>query len=422
MEIGTMTVSNIFHSDQLTMSANVFVTEGSTLTLSNIFHTDQLTMTSNIVMGSDKTLTTSNIVANTGENLSLNSNLFVDTATGNVGIGTDITSAPLHIYKSSNYPEVFVDYGAGGQKMSLATGTSGSVLGYSGYLVIGTITDAQLAGLSEKVRIDSSGNVGIGVASPTQKLDVNGSVAVNGNGNIYFNNALRQHINLWGTDYGIGIQGATTYFRTGGNFFFYKGGSHNDNEGNAGGGSCQMSIRTSGYVGIGTDAPRRKLEVYGSAETFEGRTARVQIIDSGRYVDVGHGGYVYIGSREAGHSGGWSYAMFQNGIPGNWTDASGQRRSFNRVILNFRYFNISNGNAGTTWRFVVYLTRNGSSIQKAEWYAGDVGNARGYMTTSSPIINLAWSDVPGLIMYVYDNTYSGWTCRIGSMWLTYVSD
>ena len=176
MNIGTMTVSNIFHSDQLTMSANVFVTEGSTLTLSNIFHTDQLTMTSNIVMGSDKTLTTSNIVANTGENLSLNSNLFVDTATGNVGIGTDITSAPLHIYKSSNYPEVFVDYGAGGQKMSLATGTSGSVLGYSGYLVIGTITDAQLAGLSEKVRIDSSGNVGIGVASPTQKLDVAGSI------------------------------------------------------------------------------------------------------------------------------------------------------------------------------------------------------------------------------------------------------
>ena len=48
--------------------------------------------------------------------------------------------------------------------------------------------------------------------------------------------------------------------------------------------------------------------------------------------------------------------------------------------------------------------------------------ARGYMTTSSPIIDLAWSDVPGLIMYVYDNTYSGWTCRIGSMWLTYVSD
>jgi len=92
---GTMTVSNIFHSDQLTMSANVFVTEGRTLTLSNIFHTDQLTMTSNIIMGSDKTLTTSNIVANTGDNLLVSSNLevgtsnlFVDTATGRVGIGT----------------------------------------------------------------------------------------------------------------------------------------------------------------------------------------------------------------------------------------------------------------------------------------------------------------------------------------------
>jgi hypothetical protein len=212
MQIGTMTVSNIFHSDQLTMSANVFVTEGSTLTLSNIFHTDQLTMTSNIVMGSDKTLTTSNIthdseltitsnllmgsdktlttsniVANSGENLSLNSNLFVDTSTGRVGIG---------------------------------------------------------------------------VASPTKKLDVNGSVAVNGNGNIYFNNQIRQHINLWGTDYGIGVQNSSSYFRTGGNFFFYKGGSHNDSQGNAGsGGSCLMSLASSGNVGIGTASPLRKLDV-----------------------------------------------------------------------------------------------------------------------------------------------------------------
>jgi hypothetical protein len=104
MSIGTMTVSNIFHSDQLTMSANVFVTEGSVLTLSNIFHTDELTMSANIAMGSDKTLTTSNIVAHANENLLISSNLevgtsnlFVNTANGNVGIGINPPTEKLHV-------------------------------------------------------------------------------------------------------------------------------------------------------------------------------------------------------------------------------------------------------------------------------------------------------------------------------------
>ena len=76
----------VIQSDE-TIVINAPVNTG-TMTVSNIFHSDQLTMSAHVVMGSDKTLTTSNIVANTGENLSLNSNLFVDTTTGNVGIGT----------------------------------------------------------------------------------------------------------------------------------------------------------------------------------------------------------------------------------------------------------------------------------------------------------------------------------------------
>jgi hypothetical protein len=99
-------------------------------------------------------------------------------STGNVGIGTTSPSAPLHIYKASNYPEVYVDYGTGGQKMSMLTGTAGSVIGYSGYLTIGTITGSQGSGFSEKMRITSGGNVGIGTTSPGATLDVVGDVNV----------------------------------------------------------------------------------------------------------------------------------------------------------------------------------------------------------------------------------------------------
>ena len=96
------------------------------------------------------------------------------TKAGNVGIGTTNPSAPLHVYKTSNYPELFVDYGASGQKASLLTGIVGTQLGYSGYLAVGTITGAQSAGFAEKLRVDTSGNVGIGTTAPVNKLTVSG--------------------------------------------------------------------------------------------------------------------------------------------------------------------------------------------------------------------------------------------------------
>jgi len=79
------------------MSANIAMGSDKTLTTSNITHDSELTITSNLLMGSDKTLTTSNIVANSGENLSLNSSLFVDTATGNVGVGQVSPGAKLDV-------------------------------------------------------------------------------------------------------------------------------------------------------------------------------------------------------------------------------------------------------------------------------------------------------------------------------------
>jgi hypothetical protein len=43
-----------------------------------------------------------------------------------------------------------------------------------------------------------------------------------------FGATTRQMINLWQKDYGIGVQDSTSYFRSGNNFAWFRGGSHNN--------------------------------------------------------------------------------------------------------------------------------------------------------------------------------------------------
>lgn len=82
-------------------------------------------------------------------------------------------------------------------------------------------------------------------------------------GNLNFGSSTRQMINLYSTSYGIGIQSSTQYFRTGGDFQFYQGGSHSNTQGDAGGGTALMTIKAGGNVGIGHTNPQAKLSVAG---------------------------------------------------------------------------------------------------------------------------------------------------------------
>lgn len=90
-------------------------------------------------------------------------------------------------------------------------------------------------------------------------LTVSGDLSVTGSVN--FSLQTRQMLNLWSTGYGIGIQGYTQYFRSDRNFAWYKGGSHNDAELNAGGGTSLMTLDGSGTLKV-----NGQLEVTSSAK------------------------------------------------------------------------------------------------------------------------------------------------------------
>lgn len=71
------------------------------------------------------------------------------------------------------------------------------------------------------------------------------------NANLSFGSAIRQMINLYTTEYGIGIQGSTQYFRSAQTFAWFVGGTHHDGTWNPGaGGTTRMTLNGSGLLTI----------------------------------------------------------------------------------------------------------------------------------------------------------------------------
>jgi len=220
---------------------------------------------------------------------------------GNVGIGTtspayklDIagTSPRIRVQETSSntaVTQIEVE-NSNGRGAMLGIGGSGrtDILTNRGYINAQAATDGLAIGTestdpiifytqglsasNEKMRIDSSGNVGIGTSSPEQKLHVEGaSITVNrGNddSSIAFQNSTSGATWRIGRDYSNSealtfAYSATDYPSLTGNGLIY--------------------INTSGNVGIGMTSPSNKLEVAGDVAINTSSNSRLRFYQGGTF-------------------------------------------------------------------------------------------------------------------------------------------
>ena len=125
-------------------------------------------------------------------------------------------------------------------------------------------------GTTESMRIDSSGNLGIGTTSPAEKLHVVGKIAVSGTNPSIRQTVQNANLDLCGgttvgTDPAIQIVGSTATLDP--NKIFYNSNTHVFRT--SSGGSTYATIDTSGNLGVGTTSPTQKLSI-GFADASSG--------------------------------------------------------------------------------------------------------------------------------------------------------
>jgi len=181
--------------------------------------------------------------------------LFWDASTERLGIGTTSPTQPLHVSSSSDTAAIIesTDFNS---RIEIKDNSGSSFIENRGGILNLKADTADAAANSrieftvdgsEKLRIDSSGNVGIGTSSPSQPLEVAGNIQATGTRSISAlydsNHYMRLEANssggvLKGTDGGV----ITTLVRTYSDSYF-----------------------NGGNVGIGTTSPDNKFHVVSGA-------------------------------------------------------------------------------------------------------------------------------------------------------------
>jgi hypothetical protein len=208
---------------------------------------------------------------------SLGSNTVINTTgamvvpNGKVGIGTTLPDAPLHILKAAGGANIVTalkldpDDATAGSGVSIdfnasTTNTGASLVGSrivgarqggnaSGFLALYTSPDASGSVPLERMRINSSGNVGIGTNSPNDKLNIHNSSA-NANLGIKITRGSQTH----GLRLGVNDSHAFLWTDQNQDLVF----ATNDSQ--------RVTIKAGGNVGIGTTSPVAKLHVEGTGD------------------------------------------------------------------------------------------------------------------------------------------------------------
>jgi hypothetical protein len=261
-------------------------------------------------------------------------------SSGNVGIGTSSPSAPLTVDNTTNNQIRLRRTSSGNNVLAMAfsdTGSTGET-----YVAIGSDGDdlVMRSGNAETMRIDSSGNVGIGTSSPDTALHVAGNSTVRNtivsnftlDGGVQVPNPYDGFgfgIDFIGRDYGDAVRDYAYIYSVmeasgssagGGDASFKAGLSFYTNGGGASGTTPteRMRIDHSGRVGIGTDSPGVKFVVANGADA----AVSTQIFgadETSEYLGFGQNGAQSVIT--AGSAGAQSVALvFQTAASGAETE------------------------------------------------------------------------------------------------------
>lgn len=232
------------------------------------------------------------IQANSGQNIQFqnaNTQLMMIKSDGNVGIGTTNPTQKLQLDGNAIIGNTYINMYNTNDMIIVNKNLTANVVanfalfqGSTGDTVLNSATGKNISfkiNNVEKMTIDSTGKVGIGNATPAYPLDVNGNANITrillGNATAPLNTGSDYdckitmldnttntpmicfgHSNLYDTNFQIGYRNgvANQRYASGSNFLYFA----------SWGSGMKMRIQADGNVGIGSDPPLNKLDVFGA--------------------------------------------------------------------------------------------------------------------------------------------------------------
>ena len=256
----------------------------------------------NIAAYKDGTVNRTGFIFNTEVGYNVETEVMRITSSGNVGIGATSPTARLTVQTAADAQAINIIGRSDGLGYLQFFGSNGTTLNGSIY---GATTGLGFNTSSgQKMTILSSGNVGIGTTSPSEKLQVDGNIKLSSDAPI---------INATSTNNSSGLRYNTTGTASDTHRFQYNG-------------STQLNIKNNGNVGIATTTPAYTLDVNGRVKvgdvnyTYGGQNFHIILAENTQdayitniegYGIMSSGGYYYGSNLRQLNSGSTAYSAIQ---------------------------------------------------------------------------------------------------------------